>query len=370
MPPSSSQKALALLAAISILGATLPGQEPTFSTNVKVVNVLATVREKNGAIVHDLKKEDFTLAEDGRPQTIRYFSQETDLPLTLGLLVDTSMSQLRVLDAERTASYAFLDHMLREDRDHAFVIHFDVEVELLQDLTSSRQRLEAALGDLQTPEFNRPRRRNFQQDFQGGGIQFPGSGGPFPRQGRGGRRGGNRGGGGQSDPQGPARRGVGTLLYDAVFLASNDVMQPQKGRKALIILSDGDDQGSQLSLEQGVEAAQRADTVVYSILFTDDGGGFLGRMAGGGMPRQHDGKKVLDQISRETGGRMFEVSKQLSIDQIYAQIEEELRNQYSLGYSSDKPAESTAYRKISVKTRQKNLIVQSRDGYYPDKQMQ
>jgi VWFA-related protein len=135
------------------------------------------------------------------------------------------------------------------------------------------------------------------------------------------------------------------------------------GRKALIILTDGEDYGSKLSLEQGVEAAQRGDTVVYSILYTDQDDTLLGRLAGNGR-----GKSVLEKISKETGGRMFEVSRRLTIRQIYAQIEEELRNQYSLGYSSDRPDSTGAYRKIAVKTRRKDLIVQSRDGYYPDRQ--
>ena len=155
----------------------LPGwQDTTFSTDVKVVNVLATVRDKKGQIVQNLTKDDFTLEEDGHPQTIRYFSRETDLPLTLGLLIDTSMSQRRVLGQERTASYRFLDQVLREDKDMAFVIHFDREVELLEDLTSSRKKLESALTALETPQ---P-----QQRGGGGGGGYPGAGGGS----RGGRR--------------------------------------------------------------------------------------------------------------------------------------------------------------------------------------
>lgn len=119
--------------------------QPKISVEVNVVTVLATVRDKHGQIVSNLGKDDFTLEEDGRPQTISYFTRETDLPLTLGLLVDTSESQRRVIDEERTASHSFLDDMLRPDKDHAFVIHFDREVELLQDLTSSREKLEHAL---------------------------------------------------------------------------------------------------------------------------------------------------------------------------------------------------------------------------------
>ncbi|MFI5116764.1 MAG: VWA domain-containing protein [Terriglobales bacterium] len=341
---------MATLTSLLVLYLPLRGQQtPTFSSDVKVVNVLATVRDKHGQIVSNLTKDDFKLEEDGRPQTIRYFAKETDLPLTLGLLVDTSPSQRRVLEQERIASYAFLEHLMREDKDKAFVIHFDWEIELLQDLTSSRKKLNAALENLDTPQFQ-----------QSGGGGSPGSGGHH--------------------------RGGGTTLYDAVFLASDELMQKQQGRKALIILSDGVDTGSRLTLTRAIEAAQRANTLVYSILFSDReaygnggygvhvgglGGGMgrpggMGRGGPGGYPQQShpDGKKVMEQISRETGGRFFEVSKKQSIDQIYASIEEELRNQYSLGYSPDKVDAAPGYHKIHLTTTQKDLVVQARDGYY------
>ena len=327
-------------------------QPPTISVNVKVVNVLATVRNKQGEIVRNLTKDDFMLEEDDRPQTISYFARETDLPLTLGLLVDTSMSQRRVLDQERSASSTFLDQVLRVNKDMAFVIHFDREVELLQDLTSSRQKLQSALGLLQTPQPN-----------QEGGSNSPGSG---PGSGR-------RGGWG----------GGGTLLYDAVYLASNELMKKQQGRKALIVLSDGVDHGSKETLASAVEAAQRADTLVYSILFADEqgygrGGGFGGRGMGGmgrhgggrgGYPQQTrpDGKKILERIAKETGARLFEVSKKQPIERIYDQIQEELRNQYSLGYTSDRADAGAGYRKIHLMTKQKDLTVQARDGYYAER---
>lgn len=324
--------------------------EPQISVQANMVNVLATVRDKHGQIVSNLNKEDFLLQEDDRPQTITYFVRETDLPLTLGLLVDTSLSQRRVLEQERSASYSFLDHMLRE-KDKAFVIHFDREVELLQDLTASRQKLNSALDELQTPE----------PSNNGGG--WGGGGG----QGRGGQ---GRGGG---------MRGGGTLLYDAVFLASDELMQKQQGRKALIVLSDGVDHGSKESLESAIESAQRANTIVYSILFSDDqaygggpsfgGGGPWGMGRRGGGPgrfpeeERPDGKKVLTRISSETGGRLFEASKKQTVDQIYAEIEEELRNQYSLGYVPDS-TDSPGYHKIHLTTKQEGLTVQARDGYY------
>ncbi len=336
--------------------------QPKLSVEVKVVNVLATVRDKKGQIVSNLGKDDFTLEEDGHPQAIQYFSHESDLPLTLGLLVDTSGSQVSVLGQERDASYSFLDHLLREDKDNAFVIHFDKEVELLQDLTNSHKKLEAALKLLDEPTLE----RSSGQSGSSGGGGYP--------------QGGGRGGGGR------AAGGAGTLLYDAVYLAGNELMAKQHGRKALIVLSDGVDRGSKESLESAIESAKRADTIVYSILFTGEqprgfgGGGFggprLGGLGGGGRrggggqryPQEErpDGKKTLERISRETGGRLFEVSKKLPIDQIYAQIEEELRNQYSLGYTSDNANGSTGYRKISLIVKQKDMVVQARDGYYAD----
>ena len=319
-------------------------QDSTFSTEVNVVNVFATVRDKKGQIVRNLTKDDFTLAEDGRPQTIRYFSQESGLPLTLGLLVDTSMSQRRVLGKEKDASYRFMDQVLREDKDHAFLIHFDHEVELLQDLTVSKKKLEDALGKMEAPEFER---------HAGGG------GGGY------GRRGGGHHGG-------------GTSLYDSILLASDELMKKQSGRKAVIALTDGVDNGSKVTLTSAIESAQRADTLVYSILFADQDaygamghGGYGGghRGGGGGYPggrqgSRTDGKPILQRLSRETGGGFFEVSKKESIEKIYDQIQEELRNQYSIGYTSDQPDASGKYHKIQLSTKKPDLIVQTRDGYY------
>jgi VWFA-related protein len=337
-----------------------PATQQKIAVEVKVVNVLATVRDKHGKTISSLTKDDFALSEDGKPQTITYFTRETDLPLRLGLLVDTSLSQRRVLEEERTASYSFLDHLLRVDKDLAFVIHFDREVELLQEFTPSRPKLQAALQLLQTPQSDR--------GYGGGGG---GSGGGSGGGGNGGYGGGGGGGRGQR------QRGAGTLLYDAVYLASNELMSKQQGRKALIILSDGVDHGSKETLATAIEVAQRADTVVYSILFKDDEGyGNRGGWTGGGGPmgggrrggrgpqqERPDGKKILEQISKETGGRLFEVSKKETVEKIYAEIEEELRNQYSLGYPLDKAA-GAGYHRILVTTKQKDLIVQARDGYY------
>ncbi len=327
--------------------------QPKIAVEVKTVSVLATVRDKHGKIISNLTKDDFQLDEDGRPQTINYFAHESDMPLRLGLLVDTSLSQRRVLDQERSASYSFLDKLLRQDKDLAFVIHFDREVELLEDFTPSRPKLQAALQKLSTPQFD-------------GGSS----------NGGGGSGNGNGGGGGR----GRGSHGGGTLLYDAIFLASDELMSKQQGRKALIILSDGVDHGSRETMAEAIATAQRADTIIYSILFADEeensrpggfgmggrGGGMGGGRGRGGYPPREerpDGKKILEQISKETGGRLFKVSKKETVDAIYAEIEEDLRNQYSLAYTPDK-GNTAGYHKIRLVAKPKDLAVQARDGYY------
>jgi VWFA-related protein len=366
----SSLLLLLVVAKTPLAGQDKPAQDkPAISVDVKVVNVLATVRDKKGQIVTNLGQDDFKLEEDGRPQTITYFAREADLPLTLGLLVDTSMSQRRVLPDERDASRSFLADLLR-DQDQAFLIHFDRQVELLQDLTSSHQKLESALRLLEIA----PPENDSGSGNGGGGGGYPGGGG-----------GGYPGGGGGSQ----RRVRGGTALYDAIYLASDEIMRKQKGRKAVIVLSDGVDHGSKETLEHAIETAQRTDTIVYSILFADEeaysgfgrpgggygggpyggGGGPYGRR-GGGYPRfpeeRPDGKKILTQISTETGGRMFEVSKKQTVDQIYHQIEDELRSQYSLGYA---PESSSAYgyHKLHITVKQKDDVVQARQGYYLDR---
>lgn len=370
---------IAALVALPGLGPSMQAQDSaaTIAVDVKVVTLPVTVRDKHGKIVRDLTSDDFTLQEDGRPQTIRYFSQEANLPLTLGLLVDTSRSQTNVLDAERNASRGFLDQMLVQEKDKAFLIHFDREVELLQDLTSSREKLQAALELLKTPSD-----RDRSNDPNDSGDSRSGSG---------------------------SHHGGGTQLYDAVFLASNELMKKHQGRKALVILSDGVDRGSKTSLESTIESAQRADTVVYSIYFADShredrnegqrrgggigrggggwpggGGGWPG--GGGGWPggggggrggpgggQRHpeqprtDGKKILERISRETGGRFFEVSKKESVGEIYTSIVEELRTQYSMGYTPDKDSAASGYHHVTLAVKRKDLTVQTREGYYADR---
>jgi VWFA-related protein len=333
-----------------------------FSTSVKVINVLATVRDKDGKIVKDLTKDDFLLNEDGRPQSIQYFSQQSDLPLTLGLLIDTSGSERRNIATEKDASYKFLESVLRPEKDKAFIIHFDREVELLQDLTASRDRLERALdqlgptqnaGDANDPNTNRGGNGGSNGGTWGGPGGFPGGGG----MGGGGMGRGRRGGGmGQHG-------GGGTKFYDAVYLAADEILQKQQGRKAVIMLTDGEDNGSKETIDTAIRTAQRAEMLGYSIHIADNESGFNRGMGGGrGNYERPDGKKILKQISRSTGGGYFEFKK--SLDDIYSQINEELRNQYSIGYTSDKPDADGGFRKIELTSKKKGLIVQCRDGYY------
>jgi VWFA-related protein len=296
----------------------LPAQEAVnFTTDVRVVNLFATVRDAQGHVVPHLIKDDFTLDEDGRPQTIRYFAQESGLPLTLGLLVDTSISQKRVLAEERTASQRFLSQVLRPEKDHAFIIHFDREVELLEDLTASRDALAQALARLHTPLL--PPRKH-------------------------------------GDPKPGLWTIEGTALYDSVLLASDEILSKQSGRKAIVLLTDGVDNGSKIGLFRAIQSAQFADAVVYSILFSD-------RDAYDGTFASAAGKKALERISHESGGAFFEVSAAHPIAAIYAQLEDELRNEYNIGYTPDTTGAAPGYRKIHLATKP-GLSVTTRDGYY------
>ena len=363
---------LFLLAGLLLLpGQPSQSQDATYKSHVKVVEVPATVRDKHKQIVRNLNKDDFVLDEDGRPQTIRYFNEDPNVALNLGLLVDTSYSQRRVLEDERHASFVFLNQMLH-DKNLAFILHFDKQVELLQDFTGAREKLDAALDALQIaqPTEDRGSTSGGQSDPNGGqGSPRGGSPGGWPGGGGGWPGGHRRGGGGWGHPGGHGGfHGGGTQLYDAVFLASDELMKKQPGRKALIVLSDGVDHGSKTSLDHAIESAQRADTMVYSILFKDEEheGGFGGRHGGYPQEQRPDGKKVLERISKETGGRLFEVSKKQPVDQIYTQIADELRFQYELGYTPDRN-DLSGYHKIHLATKQKDLEVQARDGYYADR---
>jgi VWFA-related protein len=285
--------------------------DATFKAGIKVVNVLATVRTKKGEIIRNLEKDDFSLAENGHPQTIRYFARQSDLPITIGLMVDTSMSQRRVMESERAASFRFLEQVLRDATDQVFIMQFDMAMIMRQKLTSSFKQLNDALAYVDTPD---------RQE-----LSIPTS--------------------------------KGTVLYDAVVKASKEVMREQHGRKALILLTDGVDVGSDASLMDAIEAAQRADTLVYSILFSDPGAyGFLG----GG----ENGAGALKRISRDTGAGFFEVSKKHGIDQMFDAIQDELRSQYSIGYVSGEPVRISEWRSIQLTAKPRGLVVQARERYW------
>lgn len=289
-------------------------ETPTFRTGVDLVNVFFTVRKGNG-LVPNLKKDDFTITEDGKTETIKYFASETNLPLTLGMLLDTSGSMDRVLPVEKEVGGAFIREVLRE-KDLAFLINFDINVELMKDMTSSAREIARAM---QGARIN-----------TGGGqgaAGIPGIGeGPVP-----------------------IRRPRGTALYDAVYLASREKLANEVGRKAMIILTDGYDNGSKVNLHEAIEAAQRADTICYVLLVSDPS-----------YPR-NDGD--MRKLTEETGGRTIDVGyRSDKMKEAFDRISEELRSQYSIGYSPSNPKKDKSFRRVEIKTPAGK--VQARKGYY------
>lgn len=298
MPATFSRRGFLALAAAPAIAA----PQAEFSSAVSVVSLLVTVRDKSGKFVNDLAQEDFTVVDEGQPQTITYFSRQYDLPLTLGLLVDTSGSQADVLGEELEASAKFFQQVLREDTDQAFLTSFDGRAYLLQNVTTVRAKLEGALGILYR------------------GLE--------------------------------TRRYInGTVLYDAIVDTSELIMKKYQGRKALVLLTDGEDTASRTNLDRAVEACQRTDTVVYSI------GLGTGLARGGG---------ILDILSQKTGGRFFEVSRKRTVDVIYRTIEEELRSQYNLGYAPPPAAAKNrnGYHKVRVTVSRAGMTARTREGYY------
>jgi VWFA-related protein len=333
---------------------------PTITVKVKEVNLLATVRDKKGQPVNTLEQKDFVLEQDGRAQTITQFAHETDLPITLGILADTGPGQRKELADERKAGTDFVNHFLRENKDKAFVLHFDKEVELLQDVTTAHDKLAKGIDQISAGDAA-------QNSGHGRGRDEPGQGQSHFYFG-------------------------GGMLYDAIFLSSDEVLKGVQGRKAVVLFSDGVDRDSKTSLQRAIEATQRADTLVYCVYVTSEreqedsgmgrhggGGGGGSPFPGGGSPfpgggrrvpqstpreNKTDGKKVLQQIAKETGGRYFELTKKLNAAQIYAQIEEDLRHQYSLSYTPDKA--ENGYHKLHLSTRNADLTVQTREGFYSE----
>ncbi|PYX96568.1 MAG: VWA domain-containing protein [Acidobacteria bacterium] len=292
----------------------------TLKVNVDVVQLFFNVKDKKGALIPDLKKDNFQIFEDGKPQTIKYFNAESNLPLTLGILIDSSGSQQRVLDMEKEVGGQFLQEILRA-KDEAFVISFDVNVDLLQDFTNSVHDLKVALNKARI-------------NTGGGGGPLPGlGGGPIPT----------------STPR-------GTLLYDAIYLASHDELSHEVGRKAMIILTDGEDQGSQLRIKDAIEAAQKSDSIVYVLLIADRGfyGGF-----------GYSGDSEMKKLSAETGGRVIEVGNKFEkLKQAFDQISQELRSQYNIGYTPTNSKRDGTFRKVEIKAKQQGYKVQARSGYY------
>jgi VWFA-related protein len=289
----------------------------TLKVNVNLVSLYYTVHDKHGALIPHLTKDDFTILEDKTPQTIKNFTAENDQPLTLGILLDTSGSQQNVLPLEQQAGSAFLAHVLRS-KDEAFLISFDVNLDLLSDYTNNAHALARAM---EKAEINV----------------------------------GTGGGGGM-----PSGTPKGTLLYDAVYSATHEKLQQETGRKAIIILSDGEDQGSVQKLQGAIEAAQKANTIVYVLLIADRG--FYGR---GGFGMGYSGDMVMRQLSEATGGRCIDVGNNgKKMEAAFSQIEEELRTQYVASYTPTNAKLDGSYRKIDVEVKGDGLKAQTRKGYY------
>jgi VWFA-related protein len=361
-------------------------QQPAGNQSVATLKIQArevvlpvTVRDKKGALVTSLKISDFTLTEDSRPQTIKSFTRESNLPFRLGLLVDTSRSVSGAMEEERKAAGKFVDLMLPADpkaanakKDEAFLLHFDREVELLEDFTNSRDKLHHELDEMGPT-------RAAHDDSQGPETS----------------------GDDRSSGETRARRGGGTQLYDAIWLASGDeLMKPKDGRKALVVFSDGVDRGSKETLNDAVDAADRANVAVYTIYFKGEqeggayngpvggrrggmggggypgggggypgggGGGYPGggRRGGGGQSQPGvDGRKIMEKIATRTGGRYFEAKRKDNLDEIYGQIAEELRGQYLLTYTPDVVDNEGGFHKIALKANKDDLQVVTREGYY------
>ena len=318
-----SLKKLAALSAMPALAAVLVvpalsqepqeplSQAPTIKTQVSLVNLFVTVRDKNKRIVTDLKQDDFKVSEDGQDQKIAFFSKEVTLPITLGLLLDTSGSEQYMLGAIQDGATRFLNRVMRKG-DEAMVVSFDLDVDLLADFTDDRSQLDRAIHRAQI----------------------------------------NTGGGGGAITPGPIPTGgsKGTNFYDALYLACNDQLSHEAGRKAIVVLTDAEDNGSKVRVEEAIEAAQRTDTVVHILLVYDPHFGANGSIA--------------HKITDETGGRTIVVNNEKHLEQAFDQISEELRSQYTLGYYPTNSARDGKFRKIKIDAANRDLKVLARKGYY------
>ena len=292
-------------------------QTPTIKTEVGLVNIFATVRDKKKQIIPSLKKEDFRIFENEQEQKIAFFTAEKMLPITLGLLIDTSGSEQNRLPAEQEAATRFLNRVLRKG-DEAMVISFDVDVDLLSDFTDDRPQLDRAI---RSARINAP-------------MVSMTNPGPLP-------------------PESRTRGLRGTAFYDAIWTACGEKLATEAGRKALVIITDADDQGSKVRVEEAIEAAERTNTVVHILLVHDPGFGWR--------------PDIAHKIADATGGRVIEVSSEKHLQEAFDQISEELRSEYTLGYYPSNPARDGTFRKIKVETTDKDLKVLARKGYYAPK---
>jgi VWFA-related protein len=290
-------------------------QGPTIKSEVNLVNLFVTVRDKNKRIVTDMKQDDFKVAEDSQDQKIAFFSKEMALPITLGILLDTSGSEQFMLGAIQDAGGRFLRRVMRKG-DEAMIISFDTDVDLLSDFTDDHGQLDRAINKARV-------------NVPGGGY-IGGNPGPI---------------GGQSSG--------GTNLYDAVYLACGDKLNGEAGRKAIIIATDAEDTGSKVRLEEAIEAAQRTDTVIHILLVYD--------------PRYGANTSVAHKLTDETGGRLIVVNSEKKLEEAFDQISEELRSQYTLGYYPTNSQKDGKFRKIHVETTNHEFKVLTRKGYYAPK---
>jgi VWFA-related protein len=296
--------------------------DQTLKVNVNVVGVFFNVKDKHGALIPNQTKDDFEVFEDSQPQTIKYFTAESNLPLTLGILIDTSGSQLRVLDMEKEVGGAFLRQVLT-DKDEAFVMDFDVQSELVQDYTRDVHRLQSALNKVKI------------NSGVSSGSGIPGLGqGPVP-----------------------IHNAPGTVLYDAVYLSATEMLSKEVGRKAMILLTDGEDEGSKLKIKDAIEAAQKADAIVYVLLCADRGGYYSSGMV-------YTGEGAMHTLTEPTGGRVINVGNKFDkLREAFDQIAAELRSQYNIGYTSTNTVLDGGYRKLQIKSKQ-GYKIQTRAGYY------
>jgi VWFA-related protein len=292
--------------AAGLVYAAPPGQ---IRVQVNLVNLFVTVRDKHKAVISGLKQDDFQVFEDGQLQEITNFSAESNLPITLGILIDTSGSEYYMLSALKEAASRFLGRVMRKG-DLAMVMTFDTDVDLLADFTDDRSRLDRAINRAQ--------------------INVPGGGsiiaqGPLPSSG-----------------------GGGTNFYDAVYLAAHEKLSGEAGRKAIVVLSDAEDTGSKVRLQEAIETAQRTDTVVHILLVSSEGGDY----------------SVAKKMTDETGGRTIVVRSERNLQQAFDEISEELRSQYTLGYTPTNKSRDGGYRKIKVEMKNKDFSALTRRGYY------